>query len=723
MIPAKGSVAITKEPVNGSGAENDFAEFTVDATSTDTPLVIFWQRNGNGIKGAVGKTLRLGPLTAAMNGSKIRAVASTPGATASSVEVTLTVTEDKTPPAMLRVAGNDNFDTVTVTFSEAVASATATVAGNYSISGLTISAAKQTAANKVQLTTSKQNPDTAYTLTVKNVRDTSIAGGGNVIAAPGDTKGFRSFVLKPGFVSFQVWTGLAGNSIQILLDDPRYPNSPAISNLAKSFNSRQVFANDANEAYGGRMKALLTPTESGSYELFIRSDDASQLFLSTDDNPANATQIAEETGCCGAFEESGAPETSAPINLVAGKRYYIQALWKEGTGGDFCQVAWRKLGDATAASALQPIPGTFLSTYLDISQGPPVLTEQPKSQRVAVGDTVALKVSAIGSEPFTYQWKFKGKDIAGATQATLTISNVQGGSAGDYVVILRNADGTATSAAANILVSGVPTVLFLVSNTAPTLNAADAAVKARLESQGWQVLVVGAAASQTPDAEGKQLIIVSSTIPSGDVGNKFQKSAVPVVNWEQALQDNLLMTGDVANTDRENIATQTNLEILNANHSLAAGLKAGVVQVATADSSFSWGLPADSAVKITQVPGDPTKFPIYAYETGAALIDGTKAPARRVNFMLTDDAFLNLNADGLKLFDAAVSWAANITVKPPAQVPKLSAARTVSGLTLTFDGALQSADSVTGPWTDVANAKSPLTIAPAGGQKFYRAKQ
>jgi len=54
--------------------------------------------------------------------------------------------------------------------------------------------------------------------------------------------------------------------------------------------------------------------------------------------------------------------------------------------------------------------------------------------------------------------------------------------------------------------------------------------------------------------------------------------------------------------------------------------------------------------------------------------------------------------------------------------PTLSAVRTASGLTLTFTGSLQAADSITGPWTDVTGA-SPQTITATGGAKFYRAKQ
>ncbi|HVR34955.1 MAG TPA: hypothetical protein VMS21_03810, partial [Methylomirabilota bacterium] len=53
--------------------------------------------------------------------------------------------------------------------------------------------------------------------------------------------------------------------------------------------------------------------------------------------------------------------------------------------------------------------------------------------------------------------------------------------------------------------------------------------------------------------------------------------------------------------------------------------------------------------------------------------------------------------------------------------PTLSAARTATGLRLTFTGALQQADTVTGPWTD-ATATSPHDVTVSTGQKFYRTR-
>jgi hypothetical protein len=53
----------------------------------------------------------------------------------------------------------------------------------------------------------------------------------------------------------------------------------------------------------------------------------------------------------------------------------------------------------------------------------------------------------------------------------------------------------------------------------------------------------------------------------------------------------------------------------------------------------------------------------------------------------------------------------------------LSVARTGTGVSITYTGVLQSADTVSGPYTDVAGASSPFAQANSGTAKFYRARQ
>ena len=49
-----------------------------------------------------------------------------------------------------------------------------------------------------------------------------------------------------------------------------------------------------------------------------------------------------------------------------------------------------------------------------------------------------------------------------------------------------------------------------------------------------------------------------------------------------------------------------------------------------------------------------------------------------------------------------------------------SIVRTAAGASITYTGTLESADSVTGPWTPVAGAVSPYAVTITGAAKFYR---
>lgn len=273
---------------------------------------------------------------------------------------------DVTKPTVVSIAASSTFEQVTITFSEEVDPATATAIANYSISpSLAVTAATYNR-KVVTLTTAKQTPGaTAYTVTIKGVKDSSK----NEVAT--DTKAlFYSYLLtRNGVLKFSYWTGISGTPIDNLLNDANYPGSPTGVGTVFSLNSRDFFPGDGLENYGAVMEGYITPAESGDYEFFLRSDDASQLYLSTDDKEANLALIAEELDCCDAFMEPStgdAATTAAPTALVAGRKYFIRVIYKEGGGGDYAQVAWRKTTDKTPAGSLQPISGRFLSAAVDL---------------------------------------------------------------------------------------------------------------------------------------------------------------------------------------------------------------------------------------------------------------------------------------------------------------------------------------------------------------------
>ncbi len=57
----------------------------------------------------------------------------------------------------------------------------------------------------------------------------------------------------------------------------------------------------------------------------------------------------------------------------------------------------------------------------------------------------------------------------------------------------------------------------------------------------------------------------------------------------------------------------------------------------------------------------------------------------------------------------------------PANPPALSIARSGASVVITYEGVLQSATVVTGPYTDVSGATSPYTVPASGSAKFFRA--
>ena len=84
---------------------------------------------------------------------------------------------------------------------------------------------------------------------------------------------------------------------------------------------------------------------------------------------------------------------------------------------------------------------------------PPIITEQPSSQTVVVGDGAAFNVNATGESPFAYQWFKDNTEIVGATGNTHIIQTSTLTDAGDYKATVTNISGTTTSNTATLTVN------------------------------------------------------------------------------------------------------------------------------------------------------------------------------------------------------------------------------------------------------------------------------
>jgi hypothetical protein len=88
-----------------------------------------------------------------------------------------------------------------------------------------------------------------------------------------------------------------------------------------------------------------------------------------------------------------------------------------------------------------------------------LITNGPASQSVSLEQTAIFTVAAVGVAPLAYQWSDDGTNIAGATNSTLTLANVQTSANGSYTVVVSNALDVVTSAPAVLTVQTGPAVL------------------------------------------------------------------------------------------------------------------------------------------------------------------------------------------------------------------------------------------------------------------------
>ncbi len=209
---------------------------------------------------------------------------------------------------------------------------------------------------------------------------------------------------------------------------------PTQVNLLSSF---EIGVNTANN-YSDRVSGFFIPAATGEYGFVIATDDNGQLFLSTDDNPANKRMIAQETGYSTSRNWStsnggstaqknsttfvdpvagGTPYANG-IHLTAGTKYYIESDHNEGGGGDNNAVAFFTIdGSVSLPADGDPSNLTGSNIGIVVTKATTSISQQPNDASFPQNRRATFTVAATTDSAFapSYQWLSNGVPIAGAT--------------------------------------------------------------------------------------------------------------------------------------------------------------------------------------------------------------------------------------------------------------------------------------------------------------------
>src|SRR5262249_3673145 len=115
--------------------------------------------------------------------------------------------------------------------------------------------------------------------------------------------------------------------------------------------------------------------------------------------------------------------------------------------GDVVDVDWVRI-----RRFVSPEPSAALNL------GTPTVTQQPSPLTVSQGGTATFIVGAAGDPPLSFQWRFKGASIVGATTSSYSVSGATPADAGTYDAVVSNKHGSVTSAAALLTVLIPPVI-------------------------------------------------------------------------------------------------------------------------------------------------------------------------------------------------------------------------------------------------------------------------
>ena len=216
-------------------------------------------------------------------------------------------------------------------------------------------------------------------------------------------------------------------------------------------------------------------SNSGSYSVTVAN---SQSFT----NSASVTVAVAPAPVFTNQPSSGTIVAGSSTNLTASAVSMLPVSYQWSCNGTNITGATNPVLSITNAIISQS--GTYVLAATNgsgsVSSTPVVLTVVPLAvtnflgAALVTGGSTTLTAGVQSSYSVAYQWRLNGTNVAGATNRSLSLSNVTSAQAGSYSLILSNSAGSIITPSVSVLVASPytnPTVLYYPLNSNPVSGA------------------------------------------------------------------------------------------------------------------------------------------------------------------------------------------------------------------------------------------------------------
>ena len=162
-----------------------------------------------------------------------------------------------------------------------------------------------------------------------------------------------------GKLNLHMWS-ICGFHVNDLKQSPLFPRFPDRKAFVTNFAKKGTESNIGERVFG-----FVCPKFTGKYQFAITSDDTSELWLSENEEPRKVRLVASVNITAGvAWTKPGdykkyPSQISGEIFMETGKKYFIEALHKDGGGASHVSVLWKPPG----AEQFDLVTGQFLSPF------------------------------------------------------------------------------------------------------------------------------------------------------------------------------------------------------------------------------------------------------------------------------------------------------------------------------------------------------------------------